>query len=317
MKEKLQQLFKDRKKVAVLAAAVIIAVAAIAGFAIWGGNDGDSKAASANGVKEEQKEGTEGEGTNTRTETAVAMDKIGEAKNYKATSKVTMKMKVNEQSMDSEANMEMWIFPQGDVQKTVTSVNVAGIEINDMVTYIEKDKDGFMTYSSMDNETWQKMKTEEDQTAGASEIFDVFNQENNFEMTGTEEVDGKKAKHYKGTLVGKEMMDMIDSSGATEGTDLESLGIDQEKMLDAIGGMDIELWVDEETGYPCKLKMDMTEYFKTMYSMLETEGVTTEISSVIVEMTWSDINKLDPVKIPDDVRKNAQEVTEEESESKR
>ena len=82
---------------------------------------------------------------------------------------------------------------------------------------------------------------------------------------GTEEINGMITDKYTGVIRGEAMEEVLKASGAT--TNLESsLGgmVDVSDFYSDLGDMSITVWIDQESGYPVRYFMDMTDVMQSI-----------------------------------------------------
>ena len=130
-----------------------------------------------------------------------------------------------------------------------------------------------------------------------------------FEEAGTEAVDGANAYKYTGAITGDEMKELMLASGAMNS--VSQLGLDTtqvDSMLDGLGDLAINLWIDEATLYPVKYEIDMTDAMNTlMTNMVEAmgeqgEGVSMSIPKMTMSMTCSNYNAATDFTVPEEAK---------------
>ena len=81
-------------------------------------------------------------------------------------------------------------------------------------------------------------------------------------------------------------------------------------MLDGIGELPINLWIDEATLYPVKYEMDMTEVMNTLMTNMvasmgeQAEGLTMSIPKMVISMTCKNFNAATDFEIPEEAKAN-------------
>ena len=92
---------------------------------------------------------------------------------------------------------------------------------------------------------------------------------------------------------------------------VSQLGLDTtqvDSMLDGLGDLAINLWIDEATLYPVKYEIDMTDAMNTlMTNMVEAmgeqgEGVSMSIPKMTMSMTCSNYNAATDFTVPEEAK---------------
>ncbi len=101
------------------------------------------------------------------------------------------------------------------------------------------------------------------------------------------------------------------SSGALDSAN--QLGMDTsqvDSMLDDLGELTIDLWIDEATLYPVKYEIDMTGAMDTLMTNMiaamgeQGEGISMSIPKMAVSMTCSNYNGVTEIAIPEEAKAN-------------
>lgn len=218
-----------------------------------------------------------------------------------------------EQSLESVTTMDMSCI-YDPLQMSMDMTVDAG-EAGSMTTtmYVENTDDGCMAYMN-DGSGWQSQEisvTDVDQYDFSTDMGLYLNGNYNFQSEGKDEVDGAAAYKYTGAITGDEMKDLMLSSGALDS--VSRLGMDTSQvdgMLDGLGDLKIDLWIDEATLYPVKYEIDMTEAMDTLMSNMiaamgeQGEGLSMSIPKMVVSMTCSNYNGVSEISIPEEAKAN-------------
>ena len=138
---------------------------------------------------------------------------------------------------------------------------------------------------------------------------------NSFKEVGTEQVNGKDAVKYEGTISNEELSEVMETAGTADS--LTQLGITEDQvvaMYSELGDLPVQVWIETESGLPVKYEMDMTDMMqKLMDKVVESmgedaAGMTITMDKVFVSMSLSDFNAVSEIVIPEEA-KNAQEMT--------
>lgn len=250
-----------------------------------------------------------------------AQKNIAEVTNMDATMlmEMDMEMGVNgePQSVESVTTMELSTFSDPVRLKLDMTVNASAAgqeQTQNMSVYAETNEDGTCTMYMFDGSNWQSQQVSAEDVAQYDTSTDMaayMYGDYNFEAVGTEQVDGANAYKYSGVITGDEMKQVILSSGALD--QLTGLGMssaDLDSMLDNVGELPINLWIDEATLYPVKYEMDMTEIMDTlMGNMLaamgdQAAGLTMSVPKMTISMTCKNFNAATDFEIPEEAKAN-------------
>ena len=181
------------------------------------------------------------------------------------------------------------------------------------VIYVVKEGEDMILYASDDDGvTWNKTVNPKDSQLpqGPSETLDMFSGEGvNIQLTGVEEVNGKPAKVYAGTIDGKFLQQVLNTSGSMNEL-TEAMGADMsEEALANLSDIDVTIMIDAESGLPVRYVIDMAGAMKDlMITALVAsmggelpEGVEMDIdmSAMVITMTLSNFDAVEPIEIPE------------------
>lgn len=253
---------------------------------------------------------------------AAAQENMAEVANLDATMLMEMDMEMGAegqtQTMETDTTMEMTTFTDPLRLKMEMTMDMdagdAGSMTQNMSIYAETAEDGTCTMYMYDGSSWQAQEVEAADVAqyNASNDMAVYlSDDYGFEAAGTEQVDGADAYKYTGKITGDDMKEVLLSSGALD--QFSSLGIDStqlEGMMDGLGEIPIDLWIDEATLYPVKYEMDMTAVMDAlMGNMIEAmgdqaAGMTMSIPKMTISMTCYNYNAATEFEIPAEAKAN-------------
>lgn len=218
-----------------------------------------------------------------------------------------------EQSVESVTTMDMSCI-YDPLQMSMDMTVDAG-EAGSMTTtmYVENTDDGCMAYMN-NGSGWQSQEIslmDVDQYDFSADMGLYLSGDYNFQSEGKDEVDGAAAYKYTGTVAGDEMKELMLSSGALDSAN--QLGMDTsqvDSMLDDLGELTIDLWIDEATLYPVKYEIDMTGAMDTLMTNMiaamgeQGEGISMSIPKMAVSMTCSNYNGVTEIAIPEEAKAN-------------
>lgn len=248
---------------------------------------------------------------------AGAQEKMKDVKSMAA--KMTMEMDMDveadgqKQSLQTVTNMDMVTFSDPLKLKIDTTMDMGEMGSNSAQIYAEMDKDGNYTMYMSDGKQWQSQSVQlEDlgQYNAANNVKGYLNENYNFEVEGTEQVDGKNAYKLAGKVTGDDLKEVMLSSGALNS--LSSMNIDSsqlEGLMDGLGDIPIAMWVDEESSYVVKYDIDMSDVMNSLMSKLmesmgeQAAGGSISVPKMRIEMTCSDYNEVKDFEIPKEAKK--------------
>ena len=251
-------------------------------------------------------------------EFAAAQEKMKSEKISSLTGKMVMDMEMTisadgeTQTMKAANTMDMTCFYDPTRFKMDMTVDAGESGTSNMTMYADTAEDGTCTLYISDGTNWQAQEvelTQIEQYDAASNMTGYMQDSYEFQDAGTEQIDGKNARKYTGTLKGDDLKETVMSTGALDS--LNSLGMDTtqvESMFNDLGDLPINLWIDETDLVPVKYEMDMTSLMsKLMANTLEAmgseaEGVSMEFNKLHVVMTCSDYNSAEEFEIPEEAK---------------
>lgn len=249
---------------------------------------------------------------------AAAQEKMKSEKISSLTGKMVMDMEMTisadgeTQTMKAANTMDMTCFYDPTRFKMDMTVDAGESGTSNMMMYADTAEDGTCTLYISDGTNWQAQEvelTQIEQYDAASNMTGYMQDSYEFQDAGTEQIDGKNARKYTGTLKGDDLKETVMSTGALDS--LNSLGMDTtqvESMFNDLGDLPINLWIDETDLVPVKYEMDMTSLMsKLMANTLEAmgseaEGVSMEFNKLHVVMTCSDYNSAEEFEIPEEAK---------------
>ena len=118
--------------------------------------------------------------------------------------------------------------------------------------------------------TVQTMEIDDLQQYDAQQSMDLYLESGvDYAYEGTEEINGMTTDKYSGVIRGDAMEEVMKASGATSNLE-SSLGgsVDLSDLYSDMGDMPITVWIDQETGYPVRYYMDMTDVMQAMMTKM-------------------------------------------------
>lgn len=256
---------------------------------------------------------------------ANATKKLAEVKSMHADMELTFDMELSltmgetSQNMPMDINMTFAMDTTSDPEVTRMDVALSAMGENmNGVIYVAQEGENTVLYSSDDEGvTWKKQVNPKNASLPQSsqETLDTLVGPNaaRFERTGAQEVNGQPATVYTGKVDGKLLQDVLNSTGAA-GELTEAMGADlsAEELLSKLGDIDLTLMIDDATGMPVRLVVDMTNAMKDLMmasllasmgadsaEALQSAGLSIDVTTVVLDLTMSQFDAVEPIVIPE------------------
>ena len=209
-----------------------------------------------------------------------------------------------DQSAAINMDVKMTMFNDPMKGKLDIAMDMGAQGKQNMTAYIQKD-DGKNVMYVTDGNAWVKQTISEADLAqydAADQVTSYMTSAQKFEKQGTEEINGKPTFKIQGILGGEMLKEAINSTGAVD--QLAAMGVDKEEIYKDIKDLPVTIWIDQETNYPVKYAMDMTEMMQGIYQkMMESLGDKTEGRSITCDelstvITCSNFNGATDFQIP-------------------
>ena len=203
-----------------------------------------------------------GSGTEKSTgDIATALEKINTVKNLEATMVMEMDMSVMGQSMETETVMNMTCFNDPMKLKADMTMDMGEIGSFTMNMYAAMDGDNYTVYMN-DGSAWSSETVDMSylQQYDAQESMNLYLESgDDYTLEGTEEINGSTANKFTGVIRGDALEEVLAASGATSSLESSVGDLDLSELYSDLGDMPITVWVDQESSYPVRYAMDMTE----------------------------------------------------------
>lgn len=198
-----------------------------------------------------------------------ASEKVNAVESMEATMVMEMDMSVMGQKVETDTTMAMSCFNDPVKMKADMTMDMGSLGSVSMSIFAEADGDTYNMYL-YDGNTW----TKESSTINMLEQYDAQQSVNlyldsgmEYIQVGTEEINGSTADKYTGVIRGEAMEEVLKASGATQNLE-SSLGgmVDVSDFYSDLGDMSITVWIDQQSGYPVRYYMDMTDVMQSIMS---------------------------------------------------
>lgn len=252
---------------------------------------------------------------------AEANEKLQQVKSMHLDMEMTMGLTVNfsmgemNQTVPMDIHMlyVMDIITDPYVAKMDLSLSGMGHEEQKGTIYATRDGENTILYTSDDEGvTWKKSTNPQEGQLPQSPdaTLNMFSgAAANIQLIGTEEVNGKTASVYAGTIDGKFLQEILDSTAAA-GELTEAMGADMSaEALADLSDIQVTVKIDQESGLPVQYTIDMADAMKDlMHAALVAsmggelpEGIEMELdmSAMVIDMVLSNFDAVEPIEIPE------------------
>lgn len=200
-----------------------------------------------------------------------ALEKINAIQSMDATMFMEMDMSAMGQSIETDTTMNMSCFNDPMKLKANMTVSMGELGAVSMSVYAQQDGEQCSTYL-YDGTSWtvQTMEIDDLQQYDAQQSMDLYLESGvDYAYEGTEEINGMTTDKYSGVIRGDAMEEVMKASGATSNLE-SSLGssVDLSDLYSDMEDMPITVWIDQETGYPVRYYMDMTDVMQAMMTKM-------------------------------------------------
>ena len=203
-----------------------------------------------------------GSGTEKSTgDIATALEKINAVKSLEATMVMEMDMSLMGQSMETETAMNMVCFNDPMKLKADMTMDMGELGSFTMNMYAAMDGDNYTVYMN-DGSAWTSETVDMSylQQYDAQESMNLYLESgDDYTLEGTEEINGSTANKFTGVIRGEALEEVLAASGATSSLESSVGDLDLSELYSDLGDLPITVWVDQESSYPVRYAMDMTE----------------------------------------------------------
>ena len=217
------------------------------------------------------------------------------------------------QTMENTTAMDMVCFSDPLKLKAETSMDMGELGSFSATVYAQQEGETYTTYTDVGGQWFKETASAEllEQYNASAEMNSYLSSTDQWAFQQEEELDGKTVLKFSGTVTGSQVSALMEESGVLDslGT-MQQLGVSTENlqgMLQDLGDVTIEMWIDPEICYPVRYEMDMTQVCNTLMEhvlqVLEdmgqpTDGISIQYPQVQMTMTCSDINSAPDFEIP-------------------
>ena len=231
------------------------------------------------------------------------------------TAQVDMEIQAGDQTqtMETTTAMDMVCFSDPLKLKAETSMDMGELGSFSATVYAQQEGDAYITYTDVGGQWFRETASAEllEQYNASAEMNSYLSSTDQWTFQQEEELDGAAVLKFSGTVADSQVSAMLEESGVLDslGT-MQQLGVSAENlqgMLQGLGEITIQMWVDPEICYPVRYEMDMTQVCNTLTENLlqvledmgqSTDGISIQYPQVKMIMTCSDINSAPDFEIP-------------------
>lgn len=195
-----------------------------------------------------------------------AMEKLNAVSSLDATMVMEMNMGVMGQTMETKTTMNMSCFNDPMKLKADMSMDMGDLGSFDMSMYAAMDGDTYNMYL-FDGTSWTTQAVDMSylQQYDAKESMNLYLESgDDYTLEGTEEINGSTANKFTGVIRGEALEEVLAASGATSNLEASVGELDLAGLYSDLGDLEITVWVDQESGYPVRYAMDMTQMLQGM-----------------------------------------------------
>lgn len=197
---------------------------------------------------------------------STAMEKLNAVSSLDATMVMEMNMSVMEQPMETKTTMNMSCFNDPMKLKADMTMDMGDLGAVDMSMYAAMDGDTYNMYL-YDGSSWTTQAVDMSylQQYDAKESMNLYLESgDDYTLDGTEEINGSTANKFTGVIRGEALEEVLAASGATSNLEASVGDLDLASLYSDLGDLEITVWVDQESGYPVRYAMDMTQMMQGM-----------------------------------------------------
>lgn len=197
---------------------------------------------------------------------STAMEKLNAVSSLDATMVMEMNMSVMEQTMETKTTMNMSCFNDPMKLKADMTMDMGDLGAVDMSMYAAMDGDTYNMYL-YDGSSWTTQAVDMSylQQYDAKESMNLYLESgDDYTLDGTEEINGSTANKFTGVIRGEALEEVLAASGATSNLEASVGDLDLASLYSDLGDLEITVWVDQESGYPVRYAMDMTQMMQGM-----------------------------------------------------
>lgn len=242
------------------------------------------------------------EATSMQADMVVDMDitslEQGQSQTVKMKTKMAMQMFHDpiKMKMDMSASVDMGeMFGTDGVREMTIQAYVLG-------------ENGVYTMYTNDGTAWSKQEIDLstlEQYDPSTNMSLYLKSGDSFQSDGEEDLNGTKAKKYKGVISNEALNEVMEASGIANGLDsiMNMEGIDWSALYSDMGSIPITLWIDGK-GYPVRYEMDMTEIMNKLCAKMAQQmgepaaGAEVNCEKVLVTMDCYNYNKVEDFSLP-------------------
>lgn len=237
-----------------------------------------------------------------------ASEKVNALESMEATMFMEMDMSVMGQNMESDTTATMACFNDPIKLKMDMTTSMGELGSMSMSMYAQAEGSQCTTYL-YDGTNWivDTVDVGDVEQYDAQQSMDLYLKSGTeYASLGTETINGVTADKYSGIIRGDALEEVIKNSGASSSLETSlGDGLTLGDLYSDLGDMPVTVWIDQETGYPVRYYMDMSDVMQSMMTKMlsgmgiEGEGLMT-IDKLEITMDCYNFNAATDFTIPAD-----------------
>lgn len=252
-----------------------------------------------------------GEKTDVKAILAEAQKQSQTIKSMDYTISADMEMKSGDEAVSMTMTGDATCFTEPMKMKMTMTMDMGELGNQTVDVYAEEADGKFVTYSGVYG-NWVKQEVDSlNQYDGVSNMKLYLDNADSVKLDGEEELESGAAYKLSGVIAGDSIEEVINASGVMDSM-TGQLGAEYGAMLKSMysdmGDLPVTIWVSKKDNYPVKYKMDMTAMMSQMMNKLmeqmgdEAQGVTIEVSKMVMEMEMKNVNAATGFEIPQEAK---------------
>ena len=236
---------------------------------------------------------------------AAAMERMAEVKSVDAVMEMEMEMTAGEESLRMTTTMDMTTFLDPLKLRADMTISMGELGSMDMAVYAQGEGEQYTMYV-YDGTTWTAQSValsalEQYSAQSSMEIY--MSGAVDFTEDGSETLSGRTADKYTGVIRGESLEEVLSASGAVDSLE-SAMGSDAGTLADFytdLGDLPVTVWIDQESGYPVRFSMDMSDIMEKLVSGLgEAAEIGLQITGMTLEVTYDNFDQASDFAIPEE-----------------
>lgn len=236
---------------------------------------------------------------------AAAMERMAEVKSVDAVMEMEMEMTAGEESLRMTTTMDMTTFLDPLKLRADMTISMGELGSMDMAVYAQGEGEQYTMYV-YDGTAWtaQSVALSALEQYSAQSSMDIYmSGAVDFTEDGSETLSGRTADKYTGVIRGESLEEVLSASGAVDSLE-SAMGSDASTLADLytdLGDLPVTVWIDQESGYPVRFSMDMSDIMEKLVSGLgEAAEIGLQVTGMTLEVTYDNFDQASDFAIPEE-----------------